>query len=114
AVDYRDWVDPHGRKATGAKPGLLALRYLLTENQAFRLRPAQPTDGAPIPVIASSSLARAAGSGAVVPLFVGTTPVNVRIAASAHRFPSISGDFVVADRSRLETALNSSVPGSAL
>jgi hypothetical protein len=114
AVDYRDWVDPRGRKATGAKPGLLALRYLLTENQVFRLRPAQPTDGAPIPVIASSSLARAAGSGAVVPLFVGTTPVNVRIAASAHRFPSISGDFVVADRSRLETALNSSVPGSAL
>jgi len=114
AVDYRDWVGPRGARPTGGKPGSLALRYFLTENQVFRLRPAQPTDGAPIPVVASSSIARAAGSNAVLPLFVGTTPVNVRIAASAHRFPTTIGDFVVADRSRLETALNSTVPGSAL
>ena len=50
-------------------------------------------------MLASSSLARAAGTGGVLPLFVGTTAVNVRIAATARRFPTTFGDFVVADRS---------------
>jgi hypothetical protein len=90
------------------------VRYLLTQEQIFRLRPRQPTDGSPIPVIASDSLARAAGGNGVLPLYVGTASVNVRVAATARRFPSVSGDFVVADRSRLETALNAAVPGSVL
>ena len=114
ALDYRDWVGAEGTRPPGAKAGSLALAYLLTENQAFRLRPSQPTDGSSVPVIASSSLARAAGSDGVLPLFVGTTRVNVRIAADARRFPTTVGDFVVADRSRLETALNAAVPGTAL
>jgi hypothetical protein len=113
AVDFRDWVGARGARPA-ASAGTLALRYLLTENQVFRLRPRQPTDGAPIPVIASSSLARAVGENGVLPLYVGTASVKARIAATADRFPSISGDFVVADRSRLETALNAAVPGSAL
>jgi hypothetical protein len=110
-LDYRDWVGAQGTRPANAKAGSLALGYLLTENQVFRLRPSQPTDGSPIPVIASSSLANA---GQVLPLFVGTTPVNVRIVATARRFPTTLGDFVVADRSRLETALNAAVPGTAL
>ena len=114
AVDYRDWVGVRGVRPPGAKAGSLALRYLLTQGQVFRLRPRQPTDGGPIPVIASSSLARGAGENEVLPLFVGTASVNVQIAATARRFPTVSGDFVVADRSRLETALNAAVPGSAL
>jgi hypothetical protein len=65
-------------------------------------------------VLASSSLARAAGSSGVLPVYVGTASINVRIAATARLFPSLSGDFVVADRSRLETALTAAVPGSAL
>jgi hypothetical protein len=65
-------------------------------------------------VIASSPLAEAAGEGGLLPLFVGTAQVNVRVAGAARRFPSTSGDFVLADRSRLETALNAAVPGSAL
>ena len=114
ALDYRDWVGAEGTRPPGAKAGSLALGYLLTENQVFRLRPSQPTDGSAVPVIASSSLARATGTGGVLPLFVGTTRVNVRIAATAQRFPSTIGDFVVADRSQLETALNAAVPGTAL
>jgi hypothetical protein len=114
AVDYRDWVGARGARPAAATARSVALRYLLTENQSFRLRPRQPTDASPIPVIASSSLAEAAGANSVLPLFVGTAQVNVRVAATAHRFPSASGDFVAADRSRLETALNTAVPGSAL
>lgn len=113
-LDYRDWVGAQGARPPGARARSLQLGYLLTENQVFRLRPAQQTDGSSIPVIASSALARAVGSDGVLPLYVGTTPVNVRIAATARRFPTTLGDFVVADRSRLETALNTAVPGTAL
>ena len=112
-VDYRDWVGARGTRPPAATARSLALRYLLTQDQVFRLRPRQPTDGVAIPVIASSSLAHAVGNG-VLPLFVGNASVNVRVAGTARRFPTTSGDFVVFDRSRLETALNSSVPGSAV
>jgi hypothetical protein len=114
AVDYRDWVGSQGGGRTGSPAANeLRVRYLLTQQQLFRLRPRQPTDGSPIPVLASRSLARAAANG-VLPLYVGAASVNVRIAATARLFPSLSGEFVVADRSRLETALNAAVPGSAL
>jgi hypothetical protein len=86
----------------------------LTQEQGFRLRLRQETDGAAVPVIASASLARAAGGSAALPIYVGTARVNVRITATARLFPSVSGDFVVADRGRIETALNTAVPGSAL
>ena len=112
-VDYRHWVGPSGTRAPTATAGSLALRYLLTQEQVFRLRPAQPTDAAPVAIIASPSLAHAIGT-ATLPLFVGPASVNVRVAGTARRFPTTSGDFAVFDRSRLETALNASVPGSAV
>jgi FtsX-like permease family protein len=112
-VDYRDWVGAKGTRPPAATARSLALRYLLTQDQIFRLRPAQPTDSGPVPVIASPSLASAIGNG-TLPLFVANASVDVRVAGTARRFPTTSGDFVVFDRSRLETALNSSVPGSAV
>ena len=112
-VDYRHWVGAKGTRPPAATARSLALRYLLTQDQTFRLRPEQPTDDGPVPVIASPSLAHAIGSG-TLPLFVGNASVDVRVAGTARRFPTTSGDFVVFDRSRLETALNASVPGAAV
>ena len=112
-VDYRDWVGAKGTRPPAATARSLALRYLLTQDQVFRLRPVQPTDNGPVPVIASPSLAHAIGD-ATLPLFVNNASVAVRVAGTARRFPTTSGDFVIFDRSRLETALNSSVPGSAV
>jgi hypothetical protein len=112
-VDYRDWVGPRGTRAPTATAASLALRYLLTQDQVFRLRPAQPTDNGPVPIIASPALAHAIGT-ATLPLFVGPATVSVRVARTARRFPTTSGDFAVFDRSHLETALNASVPGSAV
>jgi hypothetical protein len=115
AIDYRDWVAPTGERPAGsASAHALDLRYLLTQEQGFRVRPRQETDGAAIPVIASASLARASGGSQALPVYIGTARVNLRIAAEAQLFPSVSGDFVVGDLGRLETALNASVPGSAL
>jgi hypothetical protein len=115
AVDYRDWVDAQGgRPGTSAGAHSLRVRYFLTQEQVFRLRPRQATDGSPLPVIASASLARSAGGSGALPVFVGLARVTVRIAATARLFPSVSGDFVVADEDRVDTALNAAVPGSAL
>jgi predicted lysophospholipase L1 biosynthesis ABC-type transport system permease subunit len=113
AVDYRDWVASDG-SGGGRSASELGIRYFLTQERAFRLRPRQPTDGRPIPVIASRSIADAAGNAAVLPVRVGQADVSVRIAATAERFPSLSGDFLVADRTALETAANAASPGAAV
>lgn len=114
AVDYRGWVGARGERPPATTGRTVAVRYVLVQGQFFRLRPRQPTDGVPVPVIASTSLTSALEENEVLPLHVGTASVSVRIAATARRFPSVTGDFVVADRSRLETALNAAAPGSAL
>jgi hypothetical protein len=112
-VDYRDWVRPDGSGA-GGSPTSLSLSYLLTQERPFRIRPRQPTDGHPVPVIASRSLVEAAGEGATLPIDVGDAEIDVAIAASAERFPTVRGDVLVADRDTLETALNASSPGVAV
>jgi hypothetical protein len=111
-VDYGKWVGPDGAGGGGSRR-LLTVRYLLSRERVFRIRPRQVTDGRPVPVIASASLAAGAG-GAVLPLAVGNAVVDVEIAATASRFPTVRGDFVVADRDVLETALNASAPGVAV
>jgi hypothetical protein len=112
-VDYRSWVSSDGRGAGGSRERF-PIDYLLSQERVFRIRPRQPTDEEPIPVIASRSLADAAGSQRVLPIRVGSAEVDVRIAAVAQRFPTLSGDFLVADRTAIETAANASVPGSAV
>jgi len=112
-VDYRNWVSSEGADAGGLE-STLVVRYLLTQERTFRLRPRQATDEQPIPVIASASIAAAAGSSGVLPIRVGSAQVDVRVAAIARRFPTLSGDFLVADRVALETAANASVPGAAV
>jgi hypothetical protein len=114
-VDYRQWV-----AATESTPGAspsrntLRIRYLLTQERAFRLRPRQPTDGSPIPVIACDSLADRAGEGGVLPLSLGEAVVNAQIVARASLVPTLRCPFVVADAGALETAVTASAPGVAV
>jgi hypothetical protein len=115
SVDYRRWV-----AATESSPGVssasetLSIRYLLTRERVFRLRPRQPTDGRPIPVIACDSLADRVGTGAVVPISVGPAVVQAEIVARASLFPSLRCPFVVGDLGALETAVTASSPGAAV
>ncbi|HEU6445918.1 MAG TPA: FtsX-like permease family protein, partial [Gaiellaceae bacterium] len=114
-VDYRQWrfaAEP-SRPASTAR-GSLQVRYLLTQERAFRLRPRQPTDGAPIRVIACDDLADRVGAGGVVPLSIGPAVVNARIVARASLFPTLRCPFVVADVSELETAIGATAPGVAV
>jgi hypothetical protein len=65
-------------------------------------------------VIATPRLAAIAGDGGLLPLRVGDVNIVVRVAAVAKRFPSVYGDFVVAERTALATALNAAGPGTAV
>jgi hypothetical protein len=110
---YGEWIGvsgvepaPTGESAT--------LRYTLTEEQTSRFRPRQPSDEGPVPVIASPGVAAAAGEGGRLPLRVAGEQVVARVAGVARRFPGTSGEFVVADRVLLGTALNAERPGIAV
>jgi hypothetical protein len=114
-VDYSEWVAATEASPTGSSArDSLRIRYLLTRERAFRLRPPQPTDGSPVPVIACGSLVDRAGDGGVVPLSVGPATVNARLVARASHFPTLRCPFVVADEGALETAVSASSPGAAV
>jgi hypothetical protein len=114
-TDYRRWVAATSSAPTASKvAATLGVRYLLTQEQPFRLRPRQPTDDAPVSVIACGSLADQAGEDGVVPLRVGSALVNTRVVAEASLFPSLHCPFVVADEGALETAVSASAPGAAV
>jgi hypothetical protein len=98
----------------GGSGDRLRLRYFLTQERTFRIRPRQPTDGRPVPVVASTSIAEAAGSQRVLPVRIGSALVDAEIVATAERLPTLSGDFLIADRGAVETAANATVPGSAV
>ena len=114
ALDYRDWVLADGSAGSGGSASSVRIRYFLSQERRFRIRPRQPTDGRPIPVIASRSLADAAGDADVVPIRVGLAELRARIVATAERFPTLRGDFLIADRTAVDTAANAVVPGTAV
>jgi hypothetical protein len=114
-VDYTQWVAAtESSPAASTERKTLAIRYLVTNERAFRLRPRQPTDGSPVRVVACDSLADRVGVGGVVPLSVGPGVVNAEIVAEASLFPTLRCPFVVADEGALETAVSAAAPGSAV
>ncbi len=110
---YEDWIGVNGieprRNAGGVELG-----GTLSEQAATRFRPRQPTDEAPVLVVASPSVAAAAAPGGELALRIAGEQVTVQVAAVAERFPGTRGDFVVADRGLISTALNSTRPGAAV
>jgi hypothetical protein len=110
---YEDWLGVNGVEALDGAGGA-TLRFTLSEQLTSRFRPRQPSDAAPVPVIASPAVAAAAGPGGDLPLRVAGEQVLLRVAAVAERFPGTRGDFVVGDRVLLGTALNTERPGIAV
>ena len=79
----------HGPPRAGDATGV---RYALDGSTNGLLRPAQPTDGQPVPVVASADLAALAGRDHVLDMTVeGVEALTVRVVAVAHRFPT-AGD----------------------
>ncbi|MGH3050305.1 MAG: hypothetical protein ACRDLK_09110, partial [Gaiellaceae bacterium] len=97
---------------TGGLGGAAAhLGYLLTPDRSGAFRPAQPTDGRLLPVLATPGVAAEAGPGGVIPLQIEGEQVAARVAGTIHRFPSVVGDAVIADRTALATLLDTRSPG---
>jgi hypothetical protein len=112
-TDFGGWIGVNGIELESGD-GETSLSYVVTKQADSRFRPRQPTDGRPIAVVASPRLARAAGSDGMLPVQVGGQHLAVRVVAVARRFPSIGGDFVLADEATLATALNTEAPGTAV
>jgi len=74
------------------------------------IRPRQPADGELVPVIATPGLGKV---GATVGLRVSNAVIPATIVAHARYFPSIDGDFVVADLPTWLAAANGAEPGVA-
>jgi len=87
------------------------LAYTLTGQADAWFRPRQRLDGVPVPALASPRLSALADERRRLALQIGGVSVVFRVVAAAPRFPSTRGDFVVADRGTLESALNAVEPG---
>jgi hypothetical protein len=78
------------------------------------LRPAQPADTHPVPVLADAQTAAAAEPGGRIALTVDGLPVVARVVGVLSRFPTLPSDaagFVVADEATLAAALDAQLPG---
>ena len=111
-LGWRGWVARDGgvrRTAAGAR-----LSYAFPDVRTVLLRPRQPTDGSPLRVVVSPDVAAAAGPGGLLTLDFHDPQLTARIVGVADRFPTLQPDepFVVAEESRLATALDAGDPGT--
>jgi len=106
---FRGWVGSGGIRARGA-----SLHYVLNRAADSILRPREPLEGEPVPIVASPAIARAAGPGGLVPLHVDEQVVEARVVAVARYFPSVDGDAVVADLPTWLLAANTTAPGTTV
>jgi hypothetical protein len=102
----RGWVGTGGVSGTPAKLG-----YLLTPDRTGKFRPAQPTDGLVLPVLATPGVAAQAGPHGIIPLQIEGEQVAGRVVGELSRFPSVTGDAVVADYETASTLLDTRSPG---
>ena len=112
-VDFGAWIGTGGIRA-GRAGDTATLSYFVSTAADSWFRPRQRTDGRHVPVIATPGIAAEAGPGGLLPVHVGDLTVVTHVVRTATRFPTLYGDFVVADRDELATALNAIGPGAAI
>ncbi|MGZ4291572.1 MAG: FtsX-like permease family protein [Gaiellaceae bacterium] len=105
-VRFVRWVGSGGISGRTRKLG-----YVLTPDLDAIFRPAQVTDGRPLPVLATPRVAAEAGPHGIIPLDVEGEQIAARIVGVVQRFPSITGDAVVTELSQAATRLDVRSPG---
>lgn len=101
---FSNWIGTGGVQVIGGE-----VHYLVNRAAVSLLRPRQPTDGVPVPVLATPAIA---ALGDVFAVKVNDVPLTVRVVETTRYVPSVSGDAIVADRDRVATALNAAQPGT--
>ncbi len=102
---FGGWTGTGGVSGTSSRIG-----YVITPDRTAVYRPHQPTDGQPLPVLATRAIAAQAGPHGIVPLQIEGEQVAARVVGVVRRFPSIVGDAVVADRQTASTLLDTHSP----
>ncbi|MGZ4313755.1 MAG: hypothetical protein ACXVR1_16795, partial [Solirubrobacteraceae bacterium] len=104
-----------GAAGAGRRGGRGAVRvHFADTGEPGIVRPPQPSDAHPVPVLADAATAAGAGRGDVLALTVDGEPVTARVAGVLRRFPTVpagSAGFVVADERTLAAALDAQLPG---
>ena len=106
---FAGWIGTGGVRADGS-----TVRYLVNRAADSFLRPHEPLEGLPVPVVASPAIARTAGPDGSVTLHVAEQTIAARVVAVSHYFPSAYGDFVAADLPTWLAAVNTAEPGTAV
>ena len=106
--DFAAWTGTGGITRVGGD----GFHYFVTNDAVARFRARQPTDGRPVPVVVTRTLANAAGPGGILPIEVGNGTITARVVAEARRIPTIDGDAVLADAPTLSVALAADAPGA--
>jgi FtsX-like permease family len=101
---FSSWIGTGGVRAADG-----SVRYLVNRASVSLLRPRQPTDGVPVPVLATPGVA---ALGDIVSLKVNDAPLTVQVTGRVPLVPSVDGEAIVADRGRVSTALNAARPGA--
>ena len=105
---FEGWIGVGGAKLEGE-----TIRYTLTNAVTTRVRPSQPFDRRPLPVLVTPRLAAAADSRGLLPLQIAGERLTVRVVATVRRFPGVDGQAVVGDADALAAAINLEQPGAA-
>jgi hypothetical protein len=103
---FAGWIGTGGAGGTRTHLG-----YIVTPDRTSVFRPQQPTDGAPLPVLATPRVIAEAGPHGIIPLQVEGEQIAARIVGTVRRFPSVDGDVVVADMTNAATILDTRSPG---
>ncbi len=107
-ADWSGWIGKGGAQPLTSG----GIRYSVPGVQPTLIRPVQPTDGHPVPLIVSADLARSAANGRIGISIAGLTLAG-RVVGVADRFPTVAGStFALADENWLTTALGADDPGS--
>jgi FtsX-like permease family len=100
----------HWAGTGGVSGGETRIGYLITPDRTAIYRPAQPTDGRLLPVLATPGVAAEANAHGVVPLQIEGEQVAARVVGVIRHFPSANGEAVVADEQTAATLLNTRSP----
>lgn len=102
---FAGWIGANGVHMNGT-----TLRYVVNRASDSILRPPEPLEGAPVPVVVSPDLGRV---GDVVPLHVEDVTIRGLVVGVARHFPSVDGSLVVADLPTWLEAANTIEPGTS-
>ncbi len=105
---FAGWFGSSGSRVEGP-----VLRFVVGNAADTIIRPHEPLEGEPVPIVASPAIARAAGPSGIVPLHASDHVIDAKVVATTRYFPSVDGDVIVADLPTWLTAVNTQEPGVA-